>query len=259
MLNTIEQMALHTNEVAILWLGQNSYILKTPQGTLFAIDPYLTRDSDYQYIHPNPPITASEFKVDYIFCTHDHLDHTDPAALPIISAHFPATTIFGPQESCDHLFKLGVAQSSVRPLYAHTKYILNEIQVTPFYSIPPSDPVTTHFGYLFTIGDTSIYNMGDTNQTVVNNPRSVLDCIAREAPDIAMFPIIGDTPERKPSDASKFARIVQPKIAIPCHYDCFTNRTIDPHEFTRLLQNEPWITTVVIPYCGLYHYKPITV
>ena len=50
MLNTIDQIALHTNEVAILWLGQNSYILKTPQGTLFAIDPYLTRDPDYQAI-----------------------------------------------------------------------------------------------------------------------------------------------------------------------------------------------------------------
>ena len=254
-MNRMDEIPVETNEVAILWLGQNSYVLKTNRGTIFAIDPYLSRDQNYQYIHPEPPISPSKFKADYIFCTHDHLDHTDPIALPIIATYFPTTKFLGTQESCDHLTELGIQQTSVTSLQAETTYTFNDVEVTPFYSILPHDTSTTHFGYLFTIDNTKIYNMGDTSQTVVNNPEEVLNPVARQTPDIAMFPIIGDTPERRPSDAFKFAQIVKPKIAIPCHYDCFANRTIDPNEFTRLLQNEPTIKTIIIPYNGIYIYR----
>ncbi len=101
-----------------------------------------------------------------------------------------------------------------------------------------------------------IYNMGDTNQAIVKKPETILNPVAQHTPDIAMFPIIGDTPERRPRDALRFAQIVKPKIAIPCHYDCFTNRTINPQEFTRLLQNEPTMKTVIIPYNSIYIYRP---
>lgn len=255
-MNRINKIPVDTNEVAILWLGQNSYVLKTQRGTLFAIDPYLSRDSNYQYIHAEPPISPSKFKVDYIFCTHDHLDHTDPIALPIIAACFPTTMFLGPQESCDHLIELGIQQTRVIPLRAETTYTFNDVKVAPFYSILPHDASTTHFGYLFTVDSTKIYNMGDTSQAVVHNPETVLNLVAQQTPDIAMFPIIGDTPERRPSDAFKFTQIVKPKIVIPCHYDCFTDRTIDPREFMRLLQNEPVTKTVIIPYNGIYVYRP---
>lgn len=252
----IEEIPVDANEVAIQWLGQNSYILKTTHGTLFAIDPYLSRDSDYRYIHSEPPISASEFNVDYIFCTHDHLDHTDPIALPIIATCFPKTMFLGSPESCDHLIKLGIQRTRVKSLQVHTNYAFNDVTVTPFYSIPPDEATTTHFGYLFTVDTIKIYNMGDTNQTVVDQPETILNLVAQHTPDIAMFPIIGDTPERRPSDAYKFAQIIKPQIAIPCHYDCFTNRTMDPHEFTRLLRNESTIKTVIIPYGDIYVYRP---
>ena len=255
-MNKIDEIPVNTNEVAILWLGQNSYVLKTKRGTLFAIDPYLSRDSNYQYIHAEPPISPSKFKVDYIFCTHDHLDHTDPIALPTIAACFPTTMFLGPQESCDHLIELGIQQTRVTPLRVETTYTFNDVEVTPFYSILPHGTSTTHFGYLFTVDNTKIYNMGDTSQSVVDTPETVLNLVAQQTPDIAMFPIIGDTPERRPSDAFRFVQIVKPKIAIPCHYDCFTDRTIDPREFTRLVQNEPATKTVIIPYNGIYVYRP---
>ena len=256
MTNRIEEVPVETNEAAVLWLGQNSYVLKSRLGTLFAIDPYLSRDPKYQYIHAKPPISPSKFKVDYIFCTHDHLDHTDPIALPIIAACFPTTIFLGPQESCDHLIELGIQQTRVIPLQVETAYTFSDVQVTPFYSILPSDTTTTHFGYLFSIDNTKIYNMGDTNQAVVKKPEIILNPVAQQTPDIAMFPIIGDTPERRPRDALRFAQIVKPKIAIPCHYDCFTNRTINPQEFTRLLQNDPTMKTVIIPYNSIYIYRP---
>ncbi|MCD6529457.1 hypothetical protein J7L06_04125 [Candidatus Bathyarchaeota archaeon] len=46
---------MEKGEVAIFWLGQNSFIIKTSSGTMFAIDLYLSRDERFSYVHPEPP------------------------------------------------------------------------------------------------------------------------------------------------------------------------------------------------------------
>ena len=84
---------------------------------------------------------------------------------------------------------------------------------------------------------------------------------ARLKPDIAMFPIIGDLPMRRPEDAFTFAKIVRPKIVIPCHYGCFRTknpdwpRTIDPKVFADMFKDVPGIEPVIIEYKGKYVYK----
>ncbi len=247
---------LNKNEVAILWLGQNSYVLTTPSRKTIAIDPYLSRDASFSHIYPEPPIKPEEFRVDYIFCTHDHWDHTDPIALPIIARKSPNTIFLGSQESCDHLAQLGIEKQRLVSLKPKIVYTFQDFSVTPYYSVPPEEADTTHFGYLFKIGDTKIYNMGDTFQSVVENPETLLHEIAEVSPDIAMFPIIGDTPQRKPEDAVRFAMIVKPKIVIPCHYHCFSDRTIDPQKFIELIKEIPYLKAILIPYKGTYIYKP---
>ena len=96
MTDKITSLSLKKGEVAIFWLSQNSYVIKTFGGTLFAIDPYLSRDESYSYVHPEPPVKPEDFNVHYIFCTHDHLDHTDPVSLPIMARTYPDTLFFGP-------------------------------------------------------------------------------------------------------------------------------------------------------------------
>ena len=127
--------------------------------------------------------------------------------------------------------------------------------MTPYYSIPPQEARTTHLGYLFQINGTKIYNMGDTSRSVVENATKFLRKVSEASPDIAMFPIIGDTADRRPEDAYILAKAIKPKIAIPCHYDCFTDRTIDPEKFVCLFKDVDEISPVVIPYKGLYIYE----
>ncbi len=254
-MESVNSLRLKKGEVGIFWLGQNSYVLKTSKGTIIAIDPYLSRDKRIPHIHSEPPIKPEEFKVDYIFCTHDHWDHTDPIALPIIAKKFPETVILGSNESCQHLTKLGVEKKNLMCLQPGTSYTLLDFTVTPHYSVPPDEADTTHFGYVFEINGIKIYNMGDTYQSVVKNPESILRGIADVSPDIAMFPIIGDTPQRKPEDAFRFTMVVKPKIVIPCHYDCFSDRTIDPQNFVKLFKDITDVKPVVIPYKGKYVYS----
>jgi len=254
-MNKIKRLKLKGGEVAIFWLGQNSYVLKTSGGTTFAIDPYLTRDEKHSYVHPEPPIKPEELKVHFIFCTHDHLDHTDPQALPVIARHSPNTVFFGPRESCEHLISLGVENNRVNALKASVPHSVRDLKVTAYYSVTPEEAAPTHFGYIFEVSSVKTYNMGDTYQSVVVKPKTILDPIIKAYPDVAMLPIVGDTPERKPDDAFLFAKLIKPKVVIPCHYGCFSDRTIDPEKFVRLFRDAQDIKPVVIPYNGVYIYK----
>ncbi|RLI05615.1 hypothetical protein DRO22_02510 [Candidatus Bathyarchaeota archaeon] len=255
MIDKIHKIHLGKGEVAIAWMGQNFYILKTPAGTTISIDPYMERSKEISYVHPEPPIKPEDLKVDFIFCTHDHRDHTDPVSLPIVAKHSLETIFLGPKESADHLVRLGVEKRRVKPLEARVKYRFKDFKVTPYYSIPPEEAKTTHFGYLFEIDETKIYNMGDTSRSVVKNAAIFLREVAERSPDIGIFPIIGDTPDRRPEDAYLFAEVIKPRIAIPCHYDCFADRTIDPEEFVNLFKDECEITPIVIAYKGIYIYN----
>jgi len=254
LIENVKKLRLNGGELAIFWLGQNSFIIKTSGGTIFAIDPYLSRDERYCYVYSEPPIRPEDFKVHYIFCTHDHLDHTDPIALPIVGEHSPETIFFGPQESCRHLIELGVGKDRVKALEAEVPYDIRDLKVTAYYSVPPEEADTTHFGYIFEVEDVKVYNMGDTCQSVLERPETVLEPIVKEPPDIAMLPIVGDTPERRPEDAFFFAKIIRPKVVIPCHYDCFKDRTIDPQKFVQLFKETLDIKPIIIPYKGVYLY-----
>ena len=249
----IVETKLAYRQVALFWLGQNSFILKTFGDSLIALDPYLSRTSPIEtYIHPEPPIRPEEVKVDYVFCTHDHSDHTDPDTLPMIAESSPRAFFLGPPESYDHFLRMGIDHEHAGVLSPGLTMSFGDFTVTAFFSVPPGEEATTHYGYLFDFGGLKIYNMGDSSASVTSNPEPVLKPIAKARPDIAIFPIIGDYPERRPEDALKFAKIVGPKIVIPCHYECFANRTIDPTEFTRLFTDASVIKPVVIGYAEKY-------
>jgi len=254
-------------ELAVFWLGQNSYVFKTSRGTLIAIDPFFSRLTpsgvrveDF-YVHVEPPVKPEKFEVDYVFCTHDHSDHTDPVTLSIIAKHSPRTVFFGPPESYDHFLRIGISPSKARSLKADETVEVADFKVTPVNSLVGSErdekgnPWTTHYGYVFDFGFVKVYNMGDSSPEMAAEPMRVLKNVMKFSPDIAIFPIVGDYPGRKPEDAFRFAKILNPKIVIPCHYDCFKNRTIDPQVFVDMFRDEPGIKPVVIDYMGKYIYK----
>jgi L-ascorbate 6-phosphate lactonase len=250
----IRSLRLREDELALFFLGQNTFIIKTPNRTLIALDPYLSRNPNWPYIHPEPPIRPKEVRVDFVFCTHDHIDHTDPATLQLIAEHSPKTVFLGPRESYNRYLATGIAPDRTQCLASGAALPLADFTVTALHSIPPSREVTTHFGYLFDFGFVKLYNMGDSSPNVVEHPLSILDEAARSSPEIAILPIVGDFPTRKPEDAFLFASILKPRVVIPCHYGCFTDRTVDPRAFVELFDDASAIRPVVIDYKGVYTY-----
>jgi L-ascorbate metabolism protein UlaG (beta-lactamase superfamily) len=261
MIDEIGQAKVRKGEMRIFWLGQNSFVFKTPQNKLIALDIYLSRDPALHYLHPDPPLRPEDCQFDYLFCTHDHLDHTDATSLPIIAKNFPAAKFFGTPESCEHMINLGIDERRVNSLEARVTFEMDDFKVTPYYSISPDEVSeensTTHFGYLFDIEAIRIYNMGDSSRAMLENPTEVLEPVAKASPHIAMFPILSDLlPHgiRKPEDAVIFAKLLSPEVVIPCHYNLWSGDTIDPDDFANLFKSTN-IRPVVIPYKGSYTYK----
>ncbi len=264
---SITNAKVEERELAIFWFGQNSYVFKTHKGTLIAIDPYFSRSTprgirteDF-FVHIDPPVKPEEFTVDYVFCTHDHMDHTDPITLSIIAKHSSKTMFFGTPESYNHFLKMGIPPSKSRGLKENETVKIADFKVTPVNSIIGCErdekgrKWTTHYGYIFDFGFVKLYNMGDSSPEAVAEPMKILKNVIKFSPEIAILPIIGDFPGRKPEDAFKFAKIIEPKIVIPSHYDCFKNRTINPQIFAEMFRNDAKIKPVVIEYKGKFIYR----
>jgi len=258
MIDKIHGTHISKEELGIFWLWQNTFILKDSNGTLVAIDPHLVKNPNAQYLS-EPPIKPEELQVDYVFCTHDHWDHADPRALPLIAQSSPKTIFLGTQECRQRFLNVGIPLERTQGLDAGVTAKFDGFKVTPLYSVPPkvatSIRLTTHFGYVFDFDPIRLYNFGDSTPDTVADPTSVLEEVAKYHPEIAIFPIIGDYPARRPEDAVTFARTLKPKVVIPGHYGCFSDRTIDPNVFLKLMKSVPDIETVIIRSGGWYIHK----
>ncbi len=89
---------------AILWwLGQAGFVLKSSGGAVVFVDPYLS-DAAHR-LHgfrrlSVPPMEPDEVRADLVVLTHEHTDHLDPEALPVIASNNPACPVAAPS-GCD--------------------------------------------------------------------------------------------------------------------------------------------------------------
>src|ERR1700687_2879373 len=86
--------------LAIYWLSQAGFVLKGPSGKVVYIEPYISDVVESRFGFKRMmacPISADEVNADLVICTHEHLDHMDPDALPVIAKN-PRVRFAGPIE-----------------------------------------------------------------------------------------------------------------------------------------------------------------
>lgn len=254
-MDDIIQAEISPSTLAIHWLGQNSYVFKGASGKLVGLDLYLSRERDLSnFVHPEPPVAPDQMPLDYVFCTHDHGDHTDPHTLPIIAEHAPDALFLGTPEARDHCLRMGIASERTRALQVGETLELEGLTVKAFRS-PVDEGSTSHYGYLFDFDGIRVYDMGDSGPEGIEAPDAFLSEVSAEHPEIGMFPVIGDYAGRRPDHALVFGRAAGVKAVIPTHYSCFRSRTIDPSEFLAVFEDESEIVPVVVPYNEMYLYS----
>ena len=81
-----------SGSLALWWLGQAGFAFKSPSGRIVYLDPYLSDAVERLHGFKRlslPPVAADEVRADLVVLTHEHADHLDPDALPIIARTTP--------------------------------------------------------------------------------------------------------------------------------------------------------------------------
>ncbi|MEI7563320.1 MAG: MBL fold metallo-hydrolase [bacterium] len=196
--------------ISIHRLGHDGFLIKFKE-KLICIDPYQIKE---------------HFNADYIFLTHFHKDHLSMDDIQKILK--PDTIIVAPF-ACEEELQ-GVSQKKIF-LKQEDRITLDNFTVNtlPAYNIDKfrSPGLLYHpkelgfVGFLFTFEETTLYHAGDTD---------IIPEMKGLNPDIALLPVSG-VYAMTAQEAVKSIALIQPKIAIPMHYDTLVGSFADAQYF----------------------------
>lgn len=247
------------SEEAYIWFaGQHGFMVNLGR-MVFYIDVILNdlvnEEGKSIRVYP-PPFEPGEIqKVDYVLCTHNHIDHLNLETLLPLSKANPMTHFVVPAPWKHLLIQAGIGKDRILSAKAGESLVLlkntEQGNCAPVTLIPVPAIHTryiqddgekdyngdyTSLGFVLMGDGLKIYHSGDTWIT----PLLVSALKAIGALDIAMLPINGTDWERtwqnyignaSPLDIVKLARTIPIDLVIPSHYDMIANNSENPARF----------------------------
>lgn len=238
---------LAPGQIALWYLGQEGFLVKASE-TYLLFDPFLSDSVDREnpifqrrYL---PPIAPQELDfVDYVFCSHDHGDHTDAETLSALAKHNHKAKFILSEAFADKLPGYGVPSDRVLPVRADLALRLEDgISVLP---VPAGheqrrlDASGNDFdlGFVVTMREAVLYHAGDC---------CIYDGLAERLPklDIALLPINGRDYFRTSADiignmdyreAVLLAEKIGVELLVPMHYDLYPINDVNPAYFLDFL------------------------
>ena len=222
---------------AFWWLGQASFIVKLGN-TVLLIDPFLTPMEERRV----PPLFRAEDAagiVDLVFCTHDHLDHIDPLAIPVLAKHTAAKFV-APRAHAKRMHSLGVPADRLLAMNdAETDPVagvtIHAIKSCHEFFDRTTDGLFPYLGYVIEGAGKIIYHSGDTVWWEGLQGR-----LSRWSFDILFLPINGRDAKRYKEncignmvyqEAADLAGGLNVKFTVPMHYDMFASNAENPQLF----------------------------
>jgi L-ascorbate metabolism protein UlaG (beta-lactamase superfamily) len=221
--------------VSLQWLGQSSFLVDAPEGRI-GIDLYISdhlagkyrgTDKPHDRLHPCSVTAADLADLDWIFASHKHSDHLDPAAIAEIMRAAAGATLVLPAPLVDYAADdLGVPRDRMIGVAAGDV-------VGPFRVLPAAhsaiDP--SCLSVLVEVDGLRIFHSGDT--LVFDEQRAAL---AELRPDVVLLPAngrvaehLGTPPNMSLEEGIELARACDARVLIPHHYDlfAFNSRPVD--------------------------------
>jgi L-ascorbate 6-phosphate lactonase len=237
-LQVLRDFEVPANALSLWWLGHAGFIVKSPQGMLAAIDPYLSdvcaplaakAGLDCHRLRP-PPIAAEELVgIDLYVFTHSHEDHLDPETVAAYRRAGGTGPYLAPAETKERLKALGVPDDHIVLTWPNKVYTIGDVTFRSTFAVPSTGDDLTHVGYLVS-GDngTTVYLTGDSAYHDVLGAT-----VAQYEPDVMLTVINEAFRNMGPADAARLASQIRPKVVIPYHYGLFSDGGMDP----RILRN----------------------
>ncbi|MBR2907690.1 MAG: MBL fold metallo-hydrolase [Clostridia bacterium] len=226
-------------QLRIRWIGQSGYLISDGK-TELCIDPYLSNVVDRVAKRGRmveAPFTPDKLKSDAVICTHDHLDHVDIDAIPLMNKDM---LFLAPSHAEPTLRSCGVVRYEPFDLGMSKRIGAFELlAVYANHSVPAVGLILRHEGLTF-------YFSGDTEYDAELEKLKSFDI------DVMFICINGKLGNMNVDDAARLTRILSPRVGIPTHYGMFESNTEDPQEYVSRVPS-----SYVLEYNKEYDVKEI--
>ncbi len=217
LIEKISETNVSRGEIALFYLAQAGFIIKTSGNKIIVIDAYLTDAAEklFGFKRMIPKIIKpEEINADLYISTHSHVDHLDTDALPVISKN--RNTFFVGSRDCeDYYKKYHIPEEKYHILRLNEVWSREGIVLRAVYA-DHGDLAPHAVGILIDIDGIKVYHAGDTSFC----PEEIGNSLHSEI-DILIVPINGKFGNLNASEACKLARIVNPKVIIASHFWMF--------------------------------------
>lgn len=228
----VRETQVPPKQVAIFWLGQAGFLMKTHEGHTIVIDPYLSDTVErlfpemapgFKRLSP-PPCRAEEINADVLLISHEHGDHFDTDSIETLMANGKTCVV-----TCGlvaaQMAEMGLDTTRIKTLgKGERAKILPECTVTAM-DCDHGELAPDALGFLLDFGFETIYFAGDTALT----PERLVDAV-RAKPDISLLPINGAFGNLDGELAARYAAMLGTRTLIPCHFWTFPLHHGDPQQ-----------------------------
>jgi L-ascorbate 6-phosphate lactonase len=224
---TIAERKVNAGELAIYWLCQAGFAFKSHSGDIVYIDPYFSdvveRLIGFKRMMPCP-MQAEDADANLIVCTHEHLDHMDVDALPLLARN-PKTEFAGPVECIKEFRKLGIPEKRCHLLEEGKSLTHGGVEIHAVYA-DHGELAPDALGIVLNFGGIKVYHTGDT----AFRPDE-FSPVVKMRPDVLIPCINGAYGNMNAEEAAMMTRLVNPQVVIPSHFWMFVEQNGQPAVF----------------------------
>ena len=204
----------------VTWIGQSGYIL-TDGVTEICIDPYLSNVVDriaHRGRMVEAPISPEDLNSEIVVCTHNHLDHIDIDAIPLMRKD--NKTFLAPKDAQKQLEECGV--ENYMAFNEGDTYSFGDFKLTAVFA----DHSVSAIGVVVEHNGIKLYFSGDTEYN------QKLEELKEMNIDVMFICINGKLGNMNVDEAVKLTGIIDPKVGVPTHYGMFESNTENPKKYT---------------------------
>ena len=252
--------------LAVWWLGQSGFLIKSRRGML-VVDPYLSEHLTQKYAataRPHVRMTRAPLRgadlagIDLVLASHKHSDHLDPGTLPGLAAASPRALLVLPAAILDHARGLGFPEEHLVGLVAgdtidddSSGFTIRAVPAAHEALDTDSEGYHLYLGYVIEAEGLRLYHSGDSLAY-----HGLAGWLGPERFDVLFLPINGrDRSHGGPGNMSSaeavgLASVVRPRFVVPHHYDMFTFNTVPVGEFEAEARRFPEGVAPRVLRCG---------